>query len=304
MNSSKGTETIIISHGTWSNTKNDPILFMYKPFVYTLQQIYVNHDVRYIIINSRTDLNRLPNHSTFIFIGVVNLQKIDWNLLKSRNIKCVYYSTEHGVSLTIHTNRRLLTNVDEIWDFSPTNINIYKEHYNITLFKPIIFHENRPLIKYDTAREVKLVFLGGLMYGTRSRHYSWLHQTFPILRNNLININDAFTEEIFDSKLFRDTPYIFLNFHKNEPGNNNRNNHYAEMARINYLMSSKALIISTHCSDLDENLLNNMVTFCSLKNIASEYENLLKMTPIQREELSVRRFKLFKDNFSYKHIQN
>lgn len=301
MNSSKNTKTIVISHGTWSNAEKDPIIFMYKPFVYTLQKMFMNHDVRYIIINNRTDLNKLPYNSTFIFIGVVNLEKIDWNFLKSRNVKCVYYSTEHGIGLLNNRNRRLLTNVDEIWDFSPTNINMYKEHYNIVLFKPIILHENRPLINYDTAKEVKLVFLGGLMYGTRSIHYSWLKQTFPILRDNLININDAFTEETFDLKLLRDTPYIFLNFHKNEPiptGNKNNNNHYAEMARINYLMSSKALIISTNCSDLDESLLNNMVTFCSLKDIALEFEKLLNMTPLQREELSISRFKLFKENFS------
>ena len=285
--------SVFISHGVWSiKCPRDPLLFMYKPFVYTVCTMYKDAQ---LVLAHELRTTPIPDNSTLVFIGVVGMGLVPWALLKSRGVKLVYYSTEHANYFmnTLNQSNTFISMVDEVWDFSPTNLSLYSKALQMTRrFVPIAFHKNRPLIQYDTVEIPKLVFVGGVQYGTRSVHYKKLKQE---LGDNLLTFNNIWTEQDFDSILLT-RPFIFLNFHKHEPTTYEGCNHFAEMARMYYLLSSKALIISSHCGPLDESLCTGMITFCKLQEVASEFNTLLQMTPQERETLATDRLNRFKDN--------
>jgi hypothetical protein len=86
---------------------------MYKPAIETLNALG-EHSVS---IDNVVNVSEIPYNSTFIWVGVHNVQRVPWKQIRARGAKTVYYQTERVNSCALTKS-----NVDEIWDYAWYNI--------------------------------------------------------------------------------------------------------------------------------------------------------------------------------------
>jgi hypothetical protein len=114
------------------------------------------------------------------------------------------------------------------------------------------------------------------------------------LRENIREIYSLWNDTVFH-EFISSRPYLYLNITKtgmDRPG-------ILPSVRINTLLSHKAIIISEHCSEIDESLYKGMVSFCSLEEMEGEFKKWREKSKEELQEEADTRYELFQKAFAY-----
>jgi hypothetical protein len=272
---------IFVVHGErWDNNLH----FMYKPFVDTIRTLFSSHPSLSIEYYHRAiDYERIEPEDVLIFIGIVDRPCFDF--FNNKGIYTIYYNTEPDVDW--HPCK-------EIWTYSKYAFEIYsKQNGQLIKFVPILAQENVPLVPYHLSEPntMLFIFLGYLDFRPEKRNY--LFQS-DCLRENIREIYSLWNDTVFH-EFISGKPYLYLNITKtgmDRPG-------ILPSVRINTLLSHKAIIISEHCSEIDESLYTGMVSFCSLEEIEGEFMKWRGKTGEELQMEADTRYELFQRAFVY-----
>jgi len=258
--------------------------FKYKPSTDSISQILKE---KYPSVIYKTDidiLNEISENDVFIYVGH---EFNDFEDLKKRNIYTIWFNTE------AFTN---LKNSDEIWTYSKYIFEQYdkKESKQIIKFIPVICEDTTSFVKYNNNVDMKLYFLGN--FGYRKEKYDILME-YPKIRENLIEINNLWSDSDYNDFIESSYPKIFINL-------TGQNTAALPAMRINKLLSHKGLIVSEHTNEIDERLYEGIVYFSDIHDFSNVYSNLLKKTNDELQMESEKRYDKFKQLFDQKNAIN
>ena len=74
-------------------------------------------------------------------------------------------------------------------------------------------------------------------------------------------------------------------------------------ARVCKLLSHRCIVISEYCNKIDEELFKDIVYFCDVENIEIVYNDLLKKTGQELQNIAQTRYDKFCSKFSHKNIE-
>ena len=216
----------------------------------------------------------MNSNDIFIWIAMNwNKEKVPWIKLKEKGIYIIYYQTEPLGSGMSHP----FEHVNEVWDYSCYNIIHFKKTSRITdnlkyRFVPPGYFCNE-CVQYKSKKDNKIVLFGSPKW----RKSSWKIVTECFinenLENRLIAIYNVWDEEKYISFIQESfVSGIFINILKPGCGN------ILTSVRFSKLLSSKAIIISERCQEIDEVKYQGIVDFVDLKNIVFKCKEYLKMS--------------------------
>lgn len=272
--------------------------FKHQPIVQTLIEGFQILNYQTIYKNDKY-FWEMNTGDIFIWIAMNwNKEKVPWIKLKEKGIYIIYYQTEPLGSGMSHPYEHL----NEVWDYSCYNImHFKKKNSRITdnlkyRFVPPGYFCNE-CVQYKSKKDNKIVLFGSPKW----RKSSWKIVTECFinenLENRLIAIYNVWDEEKYISFIQESfVSGIFINILKPGCGN------ILTSVRFSKLLSSKAIIISERCQEIDEVKYQGIVDFVDLKNIVFKCKEYLKMTAEERKTIANKRFQLFKNRFSSKNI--
>lgn len=179
--------------------------YMYDPIVQTLLQgfRFLNVSVQLRVINERAPTteatHQLQTRNTFVWIGPFKAREIEWSLLRRRGIRTIFYQTEPVTGC-------FLTQADELWDYSPSNVRHCKKQNAKMVVRhvPVGFYKTAPVVDFSSKSLLSTaVFLGARHLRPTS---CWKHQPNVSFRR------DVWCDLEFARVLQKH--YLFLNVHK------------------------------------------------------------------------------------------
>lgn len=271
--------------------KNLNIPFMYKPIIRSLiniiKELYNSIEIDYKI-NNNHDFSSIQPGDVLIWVGCANNILISIGCknvpnfldLKNKGIYTIYYNTEP------YTEN---SNPNEVWTYSMDIYNKYVNNTNkIIKFIPITCEENLPVVPYNIMNSnIKLIFIGLLQF--RQNKYKQLSDT---LKQNVSIISNIWNDEEFNQLISKNANF-YLSWNK-------EGTYALPSVRINKLLSHKCIIISEHTNPDDEELYKDIIYFCNLQDIEGLYNDLIKKSQMELQEISDRHYKIFHERFNSK----
>jgi hypothetical protein len=258
---------------------------MFKPAILTVIKMVKCIYGENVEINFKINYNNfdeiLPN-DILIWVGPEGLP--DFDSLREKNIYTVYYNTEpyggHFAS-------------DEIWTYSKYVYDHYEKsrENQVIKFVPIIAEELVPSVPYYLKKDnLKIIFIG--LFSFRSAKEEKINNTTTLIKNNLVEKYDLWTDTDYND-FMSSAPNIFLSIGKYD-------SQVLPSVRINKLLSHKAIIISEHTNDIDEEYYDGMVYFCNIEEMDDIYRTLMNKTAEELQQEADDKYKRFYEKFYYK----
>ena len=254
-----------------------PKRFMYEPFINTCSQICKSLYKDYnCVIGKAPELEKIGKEGDIlIYIGHRTWPNFD--LLKKKGVKTIFYWTE---PCTFNIQ------VDEMWLYGQQLFNdqLTFTKDKIIKFVPILYEPELPIMDYSKDSKLELVFLGHIE--GRPKHKRDIVESienFKIICN-LWN-NKSYNHFITNHRC------IFLNLNKDD-------SKYIPSARISKILSHGGIIISEHCSPVDEELYEGLVYFTSVDKIKDLYLSFLNKKPLELLNISLDIFNKFIKKFN------
>ena len=246
--------------------------FMYDPFIKTTIDICLK--IYNIIPSVNGNLNMIQPGDMFIFIGCDKMP--DFNKFKKKGVKTILYWTE---PFTLHTQ------AEEIWLYGEKlyNDQLIFTKDKIIKFVPILYEPKLPLMDYSKDSKLELIFLGDLRWRVKQRKYVESIENFKCIYD--IWDNKSYNHFIMNHRC------IFLNLNKGD-------SKYIPSARISKILSHGGIIISEHCSSIDETLYEGLVYFTSVDKIKDLFLSFVNKTPLELKEISNDIFNKFCKKFT------
>jgi hypothetical protein len=275
------------------------VLYMYKPYVHSIQTLLENELLQPLFIKdySKEDFQidyKTRHHKSedindediIIWIGHNNIDNyVD---TKNKNVYKIWFNTEPDYSVDEKFN--------EIWTYSKYIYNNYKmKNKQKKRFIPVVLDEKINVkIDYSSNKDRKLVFLGNLGFRPDKKDVLMKNQA---MKENLQEIYDVWSDEDF-VKLIKSGPNIFLNLMKSGPPP------ALNSARINTLLNAGCIIVSEKTNEIDEGLYKDMMIFCKLEEINDKYIMLTKKTVGELQEMQELFYANFRNKFSIENADN
>jgi hypothetical protein len=254
-------------HNIYISTCIDPSpkRFMYEPFINTCSQICKTLYKEYnCVIGKAPELEKISKRGDIlIYIGHRTWPNFD--LLKKKGVKTIFYWTE---PCTFNIQ------VDEMWLYGRK---LYNDQLNFTKdriikFVPILYEPKLPIMDYSKDSKLELIFLGHI-------------DGRPKYKRDIISSIDNFKIicNLWDNKSYNhfitNHRCIFLNLNKGD-------SKYIPSARISKILSHGGIIISEHCSSIDEELYEGLVYFTSVDKIKDLFIFFMNKTPLELLNIS------------------
>ena len=214
--------------------------FMYKPAIETLKALG-EHSVS---IDNVVNVSEIPYNSTFIWVGVYNVQQVPWKQIRARGAKTVYYQTERVDSCALTKS-----NVDEIWDYAWYNIEQCKGKRDAPVLRyvPIARQLWVPTLIPDLTAKT-------LEFSGKSQFRGGCFKTVD-KRWNMTAEYGIWNEQSMRRFLHK-SHGVFLNLHKNCA-----NGGPLESFRTSLILSAGGVIVSSRCHGLDEKMYEGFILF-------------------------------------------
>ena len=267
----------------WQGDVQEKLGFMYSPAVLSITEIIKTY-YPHVVINYKVDYYEwedIKPTDTLIWIGCINIP--DFNLFKEKYIYTVYFNTEPFV---------VNGDSDEIWTYSRCIFDLYsKENKNtnqIIRFIPILCEKNVPSVPYLLKETpMNLVLIGLFCYRHEKKA---ILDTYPLLKDNLQEVYNLWNNYDFNS-FISSRANIYLNLTK-------ANTIALPSFRLNKLLSHRCIIISEHTNPLDELDYKDLIIFCDLKDMESEYKKLLELSNERLHQKSNEIYEKFYSRFT------
>ena len=269
----------------WHGEKDGLFTFMYSPVILSIKEV-IKTIYPHVEINYKSDYYEwedIKPTDTLIWVG--EIVKPDFNYFKDKNIYTVYYNTEPYIENV---------SSDEIWTYSRYMFNLHSQEYKqgnqIIRYIPILCEKNVPSAPYlfkDSS--MNLVFMGG--FHLREDKKSILDE-YTLIKDNLQEVYNLWNDRDFTT-FVSSKPHIYLNVTKT-------NNVVLPSFRLNKLLSHRCIIISNHTNPLDEVDYKDLIIFCDLRDMESEYKKLLELSNEELHQKSNQIYKKFYSRFTLK----
>lgn len=267
----------------WHGEKEAKLEFMYEPVILSIKEI-IKTIYPHVEINYKPDYyewDEIKTTQMLIWVGCIHIP--DFNHFKDKNIYTVYYNTEPSIEKV---------NSDEIWTYSRYIFDLYsqEEKKQIIRYIPVLFEKNLPSSPYlFKENQMNLIFLGSFFY----RHEKKLIlDEYPLIKDNLQEVYNLWNNYDFTS-FISSKPYIYMNLTKTDTS-------ALPSFRLNKLLSHRCIIISEHTNPLDESLYKDLIIFCDLRDMESEYKKLLELSKEELHQKSNQIYKKFYSRFTLK----
>ena len=269
----------------WHGEKDGLFTFMYSPVILSIKEV-IKTIYPHVEINYKSDYYEwedIKPTDTLIWVG--EIVKPDFNYFKDKNIYTVYYNTEPYIENV---------SSDEIWTYSRYMFNLHSQEYKqgnqIIRYIPILCEKNVPSAPYlFKDSPMNLVFMGG--FHLRVDKKSILDE-YPFIKDNLQEVYNLWNDRDFTT-FVSSKPHIYLNVTKT-------NNVVLPSFRLNKLLSHRCIIISNHTNPLDEVDYKDLIIFCDLREMESEYKKLLELSNEELHQKSNQIYKKFYSRFTLK----
>ena len=194
-----------------SDYENKRLSYMYYPMYESLIQIFknLNNEV-YFQINNINYLKITESYNIFIYVGIYEVEKVQFKYLKDNGIYTIYYQSEPDIILFNEINE-----ICEIYDYSKYNI-LNNNINTIKKYIPLICDINLYKMKQKDSENLKLIFLGGSppeFPDSRPNKFKFLMSSV-YLKENLISLYNIWNEKDFEKLLLNDYSSIFLNINR------------------------------------------------------------------------------------------
>jgi hypothetical protein len=258
---------------------------MYSPVILSIKEM-IKTIYPHIEINYKSDYYEWDEiKPTEMLIWVGEIVKPDFNYFKDKNIYTVYYNTEPYIENV---------SSDEIWTYSRYMFNLHSQEYKqgkqIIRYIPILCEKNVPSVPYLFKESpMNLIFMGA--FYLRKDKISILKE-YPLIKDNLLEVFNLWNDRDFTT-FVSSKPHIYLNVTKT-------NNVVLPSFRLNKLLSHRCIIISNHTNPLDELDYKDLIIFCDLREMESEYKKLLELSNEDLHQKSNQIYKKFYSRFTLK----
>ena len=269
----------------WHGEKDGLFTFMYSPVILSIKEV-IKTIYPHVEINYKSDYYEwedIKPTDTLIWVG--EIVKPDFNYFKDKNIYTVYYNTEPYIENV---------SSDEIWTYSRYMFNLHSQEYKqgnqIIRYIPILCEKNVPSVPYLFKESpMNLIFMGA--FYLRKDKISILKE-YPLIKDNLLEVFNLWNDRDFTT-FVSSKPHIYLNVTKT-------NNVVLPSFRLNKLLSHRCIIISNHTNPLDEVDYKDLIIFCDLREMESEYKKLLELSNEELHQKSNQIYKKFYSRFTLK----
>lgn len=259
--------------------EDSKLLFMYKPFVNTISKLFPQSKFLY----NKWKVIHFNTNDIIIIIGC-HFHVKEFKYFKQKQLYVIFYWTEPEV-----VDKNISQYCDEIYLYSKFLFVLQQKQFDQQKIKfvPILKEDTTFTVNYlNKTENIKLCFLGNMKY----RCINTINHFLNI--RDFIEKYDLFDEHQYNIYMVNNTN-IFLNLNKN--GSN-----ILPFCRICKLLSHKCLVISQHCNKEDEELFEDIVYFCSIKDIENTFYNLSSKSPNELNDISNKNYIKFCDKFSIK----
>ena len=273
----------------WHGEKDGLFTFMYSPVILSIKEM-IKTIYPHIEINYKSDYYEWDEiKPTEMLIWIGEIVKPDFNYFKDKNIYTVYYNTEPYIENV---------SSDEIWTYSRYMFNLHSQEYKqgnqIIRYIPILCEKNVPSAPYLFKESpMNLIFMGA--FYMRADKKSILDE-YTLIKDNLLEVFNLWNDRDF-STFVSSKPHIYLNVTKT-------NNVVLPSFRLNKLLSHRCIIISNHTNPLDELDYKDLIIFCDLREMESEYKKLLELSNEELHQKSNQIYKKFYSRFTLKNAMN